>query len=260
MTQFGCNCGPSGALDMWTTIRDAVGPFTGWRAFNPGNIPPAYPGFGSGHPPPGADWPLMSCKPDPVQLAAGQLDTQIQAYVAGAQPGAFITFWHEDENDMPPAVSKAMHAHAYTVVKKARPDCFYGQIVMAYTASPLSKYYPLSQYIATRPNGHRLDFYGIDGYRRNTSMTVASTFEAARRQIHSVVPKGVVTVTECNSLPDGRAQWFRDVAAWADANACPTFFPFFFPEGYLGAGPYNWDPADTETISVLQGIYQASVA
>jgi hypothetical protein len=251
--KYGLNCGPKGA-GTWTEIRDAVGPFSGWRCYSTPDegVPAAWPGTSSGLPPTGATFIIASIKPDIPELLSGSLDDRVRNYVAGAAKGDWLTCEHEGETQNTSAVDghiwkpdeiKAMHAHMYKVVKAERPDIRYGQIVGGFSATPAAKQYPLGQWIARRQNGRRLDFYGIDDYRAawNPKATAASTFGVAAAAIRKVVPGAVIAVNEVNSINPGRAAFLRDVYNWAKINKCPVFFPFF-------GDKYPWDPNDVDTI------------
>lgn len=249
--KYGVNSGPPNA-GMWETIREATGPFSGYRCYSTPaqGIPADWPAWPNR--PLGVGFVIASIKPDVPSVINGSLDDALRKWVSGAEAGDYATLWHEGETNegWTPDQIKTMHRHAHAVIKAARPDIHYGQIVSAYTANPYSSFHPLEQWVA-----RNMDFHGIDGYRPSPKASVASTFEAARRAIVAIAPKARVTVCEVNSINPGRAQFIHLVYAWAQFHKCPTFFPFFFPEG--AEGLYDWDPNDAATIAEMKDEIQA---
>lgn len=245
-----------GTIESWYTIRDAVGPFPGFRNYTtPDKSVPTTWNQMNMPIPTGATFTIASINPDIPTLLSGELDDDIRRFVNGAAKGDWLTVWHEGESPKKgwtPEQIKAAHAHMYPLVKSVRPDMKYGQIVMAYSAiAKTSPQYPLQQWIAKRSNKTRLDFYGIDGYFPTATSTVDSVFGVAARAIKEVAPKAVIAVTEFNAIPQMRTQRFNEMYKWAVSMKCPAFFPFF-------GDKYPWDPNDTATINVMKAQVNAT--
>jgi hypothetical protein len=253
-------CGVNkGSGGTWQAVSAATGGLVGYRGYDTPaqGTPAAWPGPGASPLPEAASLQVISIKPNINEVLSGALDDQLRAFARSVPAGAMVTCWHEGEaagNGYTTAQILSLHARCYPIFKAASPGCRYGQIVTCYTASRPSGHYPLGQWMAPG-----LDFYGLDGYQPASSHTVASVFGVAADQIRARLGNVPLAVTECNSaVQPGRAEWFHDSWAWAQANKCLTYFTFWDPAGSGSA--YEWLPDDVAAIAALSAINATSRA
>jgi hypothetical protein len=247
----------SGTGGMWSAVSAATGGLAAYRGYNtPGEgVPGSWPGPSAGPIPPGASLPIISIKPNIMDVLGGALDKQLAAFAEHVPAGAWVTCWHEGEraNEGNTAASiKGLHEHCHKIFKAQSPHCLYGQIVTCYTATPASGHYPLGQWMAPG-----LDFYGLDGYQAARTDTADSVFGVAARQITGALGNVPLAVIEVNSsLPNSRPAWFSDTWAWAEANDCLSYLTYWDPAG--SGTPYAWLGSATATVSKLSAINAAS--
>lgn len=226
-----------------------VSSVVGWRGYctPTQGVPSAWPGGGLSVPS-GVTTPIVSIKPNISAVLSGSLDSALAAYFALVPAGAIVTLWHEGEHSagVSAATLIAMHAHVYPIfTAHAAAGAKYVQIFETFTAYSGSSHYPLSQWVCSAANGGtNLDGYFFDWYPDTaTDLTATASVSAALTQLLSVTTSPLIGITECNYTtnvtpgqgitwtgPQGTstpADWFAQAWAWAQANNCYCFFPFY---------------------------------
>lgn len=126
-------------LVLWRAAQRAVGPLHVWRCFDSSiKSDPVTCRF---HKVPNVV-PFYSLKPpngDHSGFAAGNYTAAYQAVINALPQGAFMTVWHEAEDDLTGAQYLAMTERAYSDAKTVRPDITYTYTSMAYQWETNSK-------------------------------------------------------------------------------------------------------------------------
>lgn len=212
-------------------------------------VPSSWPGPppGQNQPVPGPDGALVCFLPPPGPLLAGQLDGQLRAFLAGAQPGTWLTAWQEGNDPSngfwsQPGASRPsdlanVHAYLRDFCAAHAPQVAYGQ---DFGSSPI---YGAGQ-DCTKYTVPGLAWYSFDGYDRpaqDASGQWVSRFTAAEvfagmGQIRAKWPKANLAVTETNTQrvtedPASAGQWFLDVAQVAKQHDCLLFCTWWGPVG-----------------------------
>lgn len=239
----GCNKG------AWAAVSAVAGPLTAFRGYDSPKtgVPSSWPGASAGPIPPGV-LPIVSLNLPVGTVLDGTLDAALTSWAAQVPAGALVTVGAEDERGaLPwlPVQIRALHARCYQLIKRASPDCLYGQIVTTYTATPASAHYPLATSSDPRWVQADLDWYGLDAYQTSPTDTPAANLGAAIAQMRLAGAAGPWVVTETNTHYGDRAGWFT--ACWEYAREIGALAVCSF----WGDAPYAWDAGDTATIRAL---------
>lgn len=239
---LGCNAG------IFTEVAAVVRGNVGCRSFRDtvNDIPAVWPGI------PGATKTLVSLRPYPDDLLAGNLDERILELLAVAAPGAMLTVWHEagnlyrDLSYITPAKIRACHAHMRDLCRRAGTGVLYGCCVYG-TLTAMDKWIPYAP--------HVMDWYGIDIYdnsNSNNGRSFRSAFGVlddskiqaylnqflaiARSRAGTLGPQIVVPETNSPKVAD-RPQWFTCIADWLYHNGGRRMYTFF-KDGGTSGGPW----------------------
>jgi hypothetical protein len=265
--------GPIFGMDAqapWSTVEAALGVIAipGWKGYNSG-VPTSNLWPGADNPiPAGVTTPLACFKPA-IQATAPYIDstdaTNLAACFAAAPVGSYSTCWQEGElhsHGFTAAQIIGMHVQAYAIFKANAPaGAFYVQDFSTYGAyagcGPT--YAPMSTYVCSAHNGGvDLDAYFADWYpNTNGDATATSSIEPWLSELTTgyggATP--VIGISETNYLTgggitwtQGDALWFEQSYAWAQANDCIIYWPY-----YYNVNGVPWPPS-SEAIAVLTQI------
>lgn len=247
--------GPNAAVPGVTCVRehlyqlDSAGKWV-WPPLN-GPIPqkwPAPPSYA-----PDARW-FLTIYPNPDELLAGTLDSQINDFLADAPAYSSLTAYAEADGDMngvpqwqPLGLTKDKlfeihtHLHSLTIGTHVR----YGPVVCGFGAESAS-YCPPG-----------MDFYGLDIYDSPGSLMDKLDQWSANtaKQVGVTTPTLAIAETNTN-VPAERPAWFKAVFAWLKSyesrgGSVRCMCSYWNPGGPL-SGP--WLPDDTAVTSALQAI------
>lgn len=101
---------------------------------------------------------IASVKADPAGVAAGNYDSQIEAFAGPAPSGSMLTMYHEPEDDMTQAQFSSMITRFASVAKGANSGITVGYIGMEY------QWQIGKGYTTFDPDAAGLDWIGIDVY------------------------------------------------------------------------------------------------
>lgn len=258
---------PFPAEGGWAAMEASLGTLKALRGYNApsvtgtSGVPASWPGSQVSFISPHVSIPVISFKPAVAAVLAGTLDGALAAWFAKAPPGAMVSAWHEGERSAAttPASLIALHRRIYAIFKAHAPaGASYGQILETYTNYPGSQFYPLAKWVCGAASGGvNLDWYGLDAYPATTADTWATTGPPAAAAVRSVVPGAVIAITEANNSANFTAaaaavvSFYQDAWAWAKADGCPVFLP------YWGNPSSTWPPP-ASVISALAAINMAS--
>jgi hypothetical protein len=240
---------------VWPLLA-AVAPGTsGVRQYRDefGTIPARWPA----NPGPPAQ-PLLSVRPLPDPLLAGELDDAIRQLCSTAPPGAMLTTWHEAPSLpgyqdvtpwMTPTTMRRMHVHMHDLC--AGTGVMYGTVTIG-PASAACLWIPGA--------AHPMDFYADDLYQfpslswPDGSIKVTAVLDRMndfRLMVHAhtgvIRPRIVIAETNTPHV-EHRAEWF-DLVGWHLArHGGVRMLTFWRDDGPL-SGP--WLPDDTSVIGAL---------
>jgi hypothetical protein len=210
-----------------------------------------------------ATWPALpagkvgfyTIYPDPIPLLAGELDTQLKAFIDSApEQGGVLTSYAEADASpneggqfAPIGLSQntlhQVHAHLQALCKGTKVK--YGAVFCGVTPESVGFAIP------------GLDFYALDWY----DTWQPPLFEALNQWAASVAalqPSPVLAIAETNSnVSARRPYWFSAVFGWlkgyqlANAGRALGYWTYWNPTGPL-SGPFL--PDDTATIAALTSI------
>jgi hypothetical protein len=210
-----------------------------------------------------ATWPALpagkvgfyTIYPNPAQLLAGQLDAQLNAFIASApvQGGVLTAYAEADASPgaggqfAPAGLAQdtlfRVHAHLHALCAGSRVK--YGAVFCGVTPQSVGFAVP------------GLDFYALDWY----DTWEPSLFEALnqwRVSVCAIQPSPVLAIAETNSkVPARRPYWFSAVFSWLKSYQLEThgltlgYWTYWNPTGPL-SGPFL--PADIATIGALTSI------
>ena len=195
--------------------------------------------------------------PNPDQLLAGRIDTQIKAMIKDAPPQSMLTAYAEaDANPgsggqfAPLGLTrdKLLKVHAKVYSLCAGSNVRYGAVNCGYGTANASFVVP------------GLDFYGLDIYEP-CDPGVMNALNQWRVTISNVQPRPTLCIAECNSsTPSRRPFWFSAIFGWLKCyekgyGKVAAMMTYWNPGGPL-SGP--WLPSDTATIDALKSIAWAT--
>jgi len=229
----------------WNSVTSALGNVAGERYYFTAaqNVPAASPALQ-----PGVTQLAVSFKPAVTPVLSGSLDSALAALFRTVRPGDMWTAWHEGEAHVgTPADLIAVLTRCMTLFRANAPaSARFGQVAMSYTASGLSQYGPLHQWLCCPANGGAgLDFLGIDVYP-NQAQAFGQTIAYVQADVEQAIASPAWAITEMNTAASGALppdsfgeQFFDDAWTWAVANGVSMFVPYFgnspliFPPGPL---------------------------
>jgi hypothetical protein len=210
-------------------------------------------------------WPgqrvVFSVRPDPAELAAGQLDAQVRAFVATAPPGSCLTSYHEagslDHGRAYADLSKQticdVHVRMHELCRDS--NVAYGTI----TCGP-----PAYMYQWVPGPGYPMDWYGVDiwdgpNWRANASAPLNVPALHARleqnlqyAQERSGQAHPVLHVPETNSqYPAMRPGWMECIGEWMSRNGGQLMCTHWAADGPLSG---DFPAGDTALITALNSI------
>lgn len=172
--------------DSWETRSDSYGPWMIRRTFS-SNVPASFAASNGGGYNTGKPWTVFhSLKAPPLEIIAGDWDTEIENFVAGGPTDKpwYFTLWHEPEekakvagniDDWPEGgiTFKNIHARMYSKVKAANPMVRMGPVYTYWDWRPGGEIGE-SKPVGWRPQDWMLpkehcDFYGLDEYHAATT-------------------------------------------------------------------------------------------
>jgi hypothetical protein len=241
---------------VWPLLA-AVAPGTsGVRQYHDefGTIPAKWPV----NPGPAAQ-PLLSVRPLPGPLFAGEYDTVVPQLCSTAPPGAMLTSWHEAGGTlrgyegltwMTPATMRRIHVKMHSLCQGS--GVLYGPVTIG-TATAVSDWIPSAK--------HPMDFYADDLYqfpslsRPDGSIRVGAVlkrmedFAALARQRSIGISQPLIVLAETNTPHvEHRAEWFDLVGSQLARLGGVRLLTFWRDDGPL-SGP--WLPDDTGVIGAL---------
>lgn len=205
---------------------------------------------------------VLSIRPTPVSLLAGEHDTSLKHLISSAPYGSRLTCWHEAGSlaeysampDITPANITAVHQHMWKLCMGTGVG--YGAILCM----------PPQQMSPWLPPG--LHWYGLDIYdwpefhwRNTASIRTRALYN--RLDYWAATVEAINGDTNCDLLicetnshyPQHRPQWFTSVAEWALDVGAAGMLTFWHA---AGAASGAWDSADTATIAALRAAAEAS--
>jgi hypothetical protein len=211
-------------------------------------VPPSFPGRNQVIP--AGLVGCVSIRPNVADVIAGDLDTELTAYLRSAPSGSLITAWHEGNGNhgIPAASFRAMHVHLANLALAVAPHVFYGVIIDAYPVNHDGQ--ELAAWVP--PAGQ---FVGIDGYQDTATATADDVFGECESQLAAIAGMPPRLVTETNTTRGDQAAWLTDVAAFAFAHNYVGFMPFVGGP----AGTTQEPPVPAALVDVL-GIMAATAA
>jgi hypothetical protein len=147
------------------------------------------------------------------------------------------------------------HATAYAIFRATAPaNAVYCQDLQTYSASPQGRGAAFPGYLCPG-----LPLYLLDWYPTNTTTGAVASITPAFTALR-VLTDAPIGIAECNWLANNGAyhgpgtadQWLAGCWAWALANDCPIFMPY-----YLTAHGTPWPP-DAASLSELSAIAHES--
>jgi hypothetical protein len=202
--------------------------------------------------------PLLSVRPLPENLFAGDLDDAIRQLCSTAPPGAMLTSWHEAPSLpgyqdvtpwMTPETMRAMHVHMHDLCQGT--GVLYGTVTIG-PAARVSDWIPGA--------AHRMDFYADDLYQFDSlswpdgSIKVGAVLKRmddfqGLAQMRSGMIRPRIVLAETNTPHvEHRAEWFDLVGWWLARHGGVRLLTFWRDDGPL-SGP--WLPDDTGVIGAL---------
>jgi hypothetical protein len=232
-------------------VKAVVPGLAGRRVYrDDGTLPQVWPGTQEGSA--WNWWPgqrvIYSVRPDPAELAAGQLDAQVRAFVATAPPRSCLTSYHEagalDHGQAYANLSRQtirdVHVRMHYLCQGS--NVAYGTI----TCGP-----PAQMYQWVPEPGYPMDWYGVDiwdGPNWRADATAALNVAALNARLaenlqyaqdRSGQADPVLHVPETNSqYPAMRPGWLDAIAEWMSMNGGQLMCTHWDPGGPLsGAFP-----------------------
>jgi hypothetical protein len=202
--------------------------------------------------------PLLSVRPFPDRLFAGEYDKAVPQLCETAPPGAMFTSWHEAGGTlrgyegltwMTPSTMRRIHVKMHDLVQGT--GVLYGPVTIG-TATAVSDWIPSAK--------HPMDFYADDLYqfpslsRPDGSIKVGVTLQRMRDFIdlareRSGLSNPRIVIAETNTPHvEHRAEWFDLVGSQLARLGGVRMLTFWRDDGPL-SGP--WLPGDTSVIGAL---------
>lgn len=232
-------------LDAWPDVSASVAGLTGVRAYHQpaDGVPAEWRGDL-----PARAVPVVSLRPNPYDLLAGEYDADLPAFLASAPPSARVELWHAcnalDQDEaaryhVTPRLLVAASAYVRAVARDVAPGVLVGQGFATYPVWRRGQ--DLTPWVCPG-----LDWYGLDGYQgHDEDRTPASVFGPAIDQARSAGATGPLLITETNSSVD-QAAWFDACLYYAAWQGMAGMFGFF------GGGANAWQPELSATWQRLQ--------
>jgi hypothetical protein len=245
-------------LAMLPQIAPSLGGIGHVKAFisgsPPDGVPTSWPGSSKTTPVPAGVRVMMCFTPDPVKLlsAGGPLDGAIADWIAGANPGDWVTAHMEGNlpgnafRSVPgssPAMWADMHGYLHALVAKRRPDIAYGVNYGMGAAAAGTQ--TLADWAVAG-----MGFLACDGYAHQAADSPASVFGTGWNQILSVLPDARPGIAETNTTADATGKWFTDCMTWLESMNGVLF------SLWAGAGThftYSWPPSP-QALAALQSV------